>query len=260
MRAYVVSVMVFAVCFLLSAPTHVALAGPTGGVIIAPMTTADVTIDGNLNEWKLPLFTDEEKIVLTRKSGFINKGKIDGDDDFSAVIYAMYDESNLYLAADVTDDASENGFAGGNNWQNDCIEIWIDGAGDMGTMTDHGGNDPDNYQLNVDINGSPFIYRNDDAAKLLPQIETASEVKGTNYRLEVRIPFEAIPELDLNASRIMGLGISFVDSDKGVWNHILWQGEVENDPTQWGKLEFSQDKLAVSAAGKLAVSWARIRK
>jgi len=259
MRGFIVCMMMFSAYCVLALSTQMAYAGPEGGLIVAPQARADVKIDGKLAEWKLELFKDEQKIVLTKKNGFINAGTIDNNDDFSAVIYAMYDADNLYLAAEVTDDATEKGYTGGNNWQNDCIEIWIDGAGDDGTMTDRGGNDPDNYQFNVDVNGFPYVYRNNDAGKLLPQMESAAELKGTNYILEVKIPFSAIPELDLKKSRIMGFSVSFVDSDKGVWNHILWQGEVEHEPTTWGDLEFSLEALSVEPVGKLPAAWGMIK-
>ena len=258
MRKSFVRMMVFSAFCVLVLSTHNAFAGPEGGLIVAPQTDASIEIDGKLDEWGLGLFTDEQKIVLTEENGFINTGTIDDDEDFSAVIYALYDEDSLYIAAEVTDDATEDSYSGGNNWQNDCIEIWIDGAGDDGTMTDRGGNDPDNYQFNVDVNGFPYVYRNDDAATLLNELESASDVQGTNYTLETRIPFSAIPELDL--SRIMGFGVSFVDSDGGVWNHILWQGEIEHEPTQWGDLEFSLEKLSVEPVGKMPAVWGLIKR
>ena len=248
------SIYMVAFCILVSIQ-FVSTTLAADDLIVAPQTGANIKIDGDLGEWKLSLFSAEQKIVLTKANGFINSGTIDDDDDFSAIVYALYDDSNLYIAAEVTDDATENSYIDGNNWQNDCIEIWIDGAGDDGTMTDTGGHDPDNYQFNVDVNGLPYIYRNDDAATLLALMETAATTQETNYNLEVRIPFEAIPELDLNANRIMGLGISFVDSDDGVWNHILWAGQVENQPAEWGDLEFSLETLSVESVNKLSATW-----
>jgi len=252
-----IGVLIVFCAFLFS--TQIAIAGPSGGVIKAPQAKVAIKIDGKLDEWNLGLFKNDQKIILSKKNGFVNSGTFGDDKDFSAVIYALYDNSNLYVAADITDDAIEKGFGADNNWQNDCIEIWIDGAGDQGTMTDRGGNDPDNYQLNVDVNGVPYIYRNDNAGNILKDIKSGADIKGTNYTLEVQIPFSAIPELNLNASKVMGFGISFVDSDKGVWSHILWQGEVENEPTTWGKLEFIQEKLSVEPTMKLSATWGNIK-
>lgn len=260
MRKKSIYMMAFWACCILVSMQIAFAVMAADDLIVAPQTSASVNIDGDLGEWKLQLFSEDQKIVLTVDNGFINSGAIDGDDDFSAVIYAMYDNDNLYLAAEVTDDATDNAQTGGSNWQNDCIEIWIDGAGDDGTMTDTGGHDPDNYQFNVDVNGFPYIYRTDDAAALLALMETAATTQGTNYILEVRIPFEAIPELDLNASRIMGLGISFVDSDNGVWNHILWSGTAENQPAEWGDLEFSLETLSVEPARKLSATWGLMKR
>jgi len=250
--------VIFVLIFVL-ATRIIYAAGPTGGVIKAPQANVAIKVDGKLDEWRFDFFKNDQKIVLTKKNGFINTGTIDDDKDFSSVTYALYDDENLYLAVDVTDDASEKGFAQANNWQNDCIEIWIDGAGDKGTMTDRGGNDPDNYQLNVDINGVPQVYRNDDSANILKDIISGASTKGTNYMLEVQIPFTAIPELDIDGAGFIGFSISFVDSDKGVWNHILWQGEVEHEPTTWGKLEFLKQKLAVDREVNISTTWGYIK-
>jgi hypothetical protein len=252
-------VAIMVVCFAFLVSVQIAIAGPSGGVIKTPQAKVAIKVDGKLDEWNLGVFKNDQKIVLTKKNGFINSGAIDDDKDFSTVVYALYDDSNLYIAADVTDDAIDKANGAGNNWQNDCIEIWIDGAGDQGTMTDRGGNDPDNYQLNVDVNGVPFVYRNDGAPAILKDIKSGADIKGTNYTLEVQIPFTSIPELNLKASRIMGFSVSFVDSDKSSWNHILWQGEVEHEPTTWGKLEFAQEKLAVEPAMKLSTTWGNIK-
>jgi hypothetical protein len=235
-------------------------AAPKGGVIRAPrVADRDITVDGRLVEWRTNLATEQQRITLTRDTGFVHVGTVDNDKDFRAIVYAVHDSSALYVAAEVTDDATEKGFAGGENWRNDCIEIWIDGANDGGTMPDRGGNDPDNYQLNVDVNGKPYVYRNNDAAKLLAQIASAATVQGTNYTLEVRIPFAAIPEAQTKAESVLGFGVSFVDSDKGAWNHILWQGDVENDPNQWGDLVFASETLAVRPRGKAPAVWAALK-
>jgi len=240
--------------------TQAVFAATDEGLLIAPQTGDSITIDGKLDEWGLGMFTADQKLILNADNGFINSGDIDDDDDFSAVVYALYDADNLYFAAVVTDDATDNGSVDSGIWKNDCIELWIDAAGDDGTMTDSGGHDADNYQFNVDVNGCPYVYRNDDAAVLLPQMETAAEMDGTNYTLEIGIPFSALPELNLDVNRLMGLGISFVDGDDGAWNHILWWGEVENQPEQWADLEFSIDVLAVEPAEKLSTRWGLIKK
>jgi hypothetical protein len=52
--------------------------------------------------------------------------------DFSFVIYAGYDASNLYVAVRVTDDAIQEDdaaadSANGNTWMDDSVELFLDG-------------------------------------------------------------------------------------------------------------------------------------
>ena len=54
--------------------TQVSIAGPEGGLIVAPKTGESIKIDGKLDDWNLELFTPEQKIVLTIDNGFINNG------------------------------------------------------------------------------------------------------------------------------------------------------------------------------------------
>ena len=102
MRRSLVSVMVLSVCFIMALSIQMGFAGPEDGLIVTPRTGGSIKIDGKLDEWSLELFTDAQKIVLTVDNGFINSGDIDDDDDFSAVIYTLYDDSNLYLATELS--------------------------------------------------------------------------------------------------------------------------------------------------------------
>ena len=52
---------------------------------------------------------------------------IDSAADQSGNVYVMYDAKNLYWGADVTDDVLVMERAGGAIWENDAIEIWLDG-------------------------------------------------------------------------------------------------------------------------------------
>jgi hypothetical protein len=214
---------------------------PAGGKIIALKAKNPINVDGNLQEWPLSSFGENQKIMLDQKAGNITAGKIESDSDFRAITYVLYDDSSLYIAAEVTDDNIVKTNECENNWRNDCLEIWIDGADDDGTMIDNGGNDPDNYQLNVDVNGCVYVYRNKNASELKKNIKAAAKIKDKGYILEIKIPFASIPELDLELKKSMGFSISFVDADKTAeseWNHILWQGKKEHEPKEWGTLQF----------------------
>ncbi len=60
-----------------------------------------ITADGDLSEWNLgsPIVIEDETQVI-RDVGFWN-----GPTDCSATVYVMWDETNLYLAADVNEDS-----------------------------------------------------------------------------------------------------------------------------------------------------------
>lgn len=216
---------------------------PSGGRIIAVKASKSIQIDGSLTEWSSTDFGKNQKINLGLAGGYINAGKIDSDADFKATTYVLYDDTALYIAVQAIDDNIVKINECYNNWRNDCIEIWVDGADDDGTMTDHGGNDEDNYQLNVDVNGCVYVYRNYGAKGIAEGIVAAVKILDEGYVMEIKIPFSNIPELDLKSKNSMGFSISYVDADKAPeseWNHILWQGKKENNPEEWGTLQFSK--------------------
>ena len=68
---------------------------------IAYKTEAPITVDGDLSEWNLesPLVIEDESQVI-RDVNFWQ-----GATDCSATVYVMWDETNLYLAADVNEDS-----------------------------------------------------------------------------------------------------------------------------------------------------------
>lgn len=59
-----------------------------------------VTIDGKLDEWNLsdPIVIDQEAQVIRDRQAW------EGVQDLSCKVYLMWDETNLYLAVDVTED------------------------------------------------------------------------------------------------------------------------------------------------------------
>lgn len=62
--------------------------------------SAPITVDGDLSEWTLdsPIVIDQESQVIRDLSFW------QGASDLSCTVYVMYDETNLYLAVDVTED------------------------------------------------------------------------------------------------------------------------------------------------------------
>ena len=68
--------------------------------VTAYKADAPITVDGDLSEWTLdsPIVIDQESQVIRDLSFW------QGASDLSCTVYVMYDETNLYLAVDVTED------------------------------------------------------------------------------------------------------------------------------------------------------------
>ena len=111
--------------------------------IALPMDTAPI-IDGVINsgageEWSQVVSTSwsltvgEEDIL----GGALGGGELPTDDtDLSATIFAGIADEHLYIAVQVLDDdistdTVEAGSENGNTWQDDGIEIFIDGDNSM---------------------------------------------------------------------------------------------------------------------------------
>ena len=62
--------------------------------------TEPIVIDGNLDDWNTssPIVINTEEQVIRDVSFW------QGENDLSATVYVMWDEENLYLAADVNED------------------------------------------------------------------------------------------------------------------------------------------------------------
>ena len=82
-------------------------------------------IDGNLdiNEWKA-----EGKIVSNREDQvymLANGGKWKNENDLSADTYIMWDEENLYIACEVTDNVFSCNYKGTSIWQGDSLQFGL---------------------------------------------------------------------------------------------------------------------------------------
>lgn len=87
-----------------------------------------VVIDGSLDEWRqAPLFT------LGGGSG-APEYDWGGMDDLSAAGFVQWDEKNLYIGVEVTDDNHSQAEEPDNLWQGDSVRIAIDPRADAGSV------------------------------------------------------------------------------------------------------------------------------
>lgn len=62
--------------------------------------TEPIVIDGNLDDWN----TSSPIVINTEEQVILDVSFWQGENDLSATVYVMWDEENLYLAADVNED------------------------------------------------------------------------------------------------------------------------------------------------------------
>ncbi|MCD6384344.1 hypothetical protein J7M23_01065 [Candidatus Sumerlaeota bacterium] len=204
-----------------------------------------LNIDGNLSDWELSSFNRlYEKITFTPESFtriWGNAGESYGltdASDFSANLYCYYDNDNLYVAVQVTDDDVRGTFTGDQLWRNDCLELWIDAKNDRNRFTEGLRATEDDAQINVDCNGNCWVYRTKNPDTVRTAISSAATLTANGYDIEVKIPFST---LGIDPSRGVGFTVSFCDNDGGVWTHLgIERGTAEQSPQGWGQLLFGR--------------------
>lgn len=206
-----------------------------------------IKIDADLADWSLSRFEDEQKAFLGRGYGFVNKGEITGNSDCSVKFYLLYDDANLYFAAVVRDDAVIGKQKGVDIWRDDAVEFWVDTTGDSSEFNNMPYN-PHCYQINFAPTGKDskpqvYAYRNynaslvSDSAKVASKILTDSQNSG--YIIEASIPISSLYGLKMEEGKALRVNFSICDRDSegGVWKHMVWSGQREDDATQWAWLK-----------------------
>ena len=203
--------------------------GFTRKEIVVKKAKEPITIDGDLSDWKLSKFGDDQAARLA-----------------NGRFYLLYDDENLYFAAAVKDSAVIGNQRGVDIWRDDAVEFWIDAKGDADIFNNMPFN-PGCYQIDfapLTKDGGPgvYVYRNINTKPVTDVIKAASKIsKGENggYVIEAAIPIRAITGLELKEGKVLGINfsISNKDSEAGDWKHAIWSGQKEDDATQWGRLK-----------------------
>jgi hypothetical protein len=127
--------------------------------------------------------------------------------DFSAQWRGMYDNSNLYFLVEVTD-ATKINHSNANWWEDDAIEVFIDGNNSKGAMYDK----VNDFQFGFRWNDT-VIHLGTNSVINTTGIRFTIQNTTTGYNLEVAIPWATIGVTPALGSAI-GLDIQ-VDDDNG---------------------------------------------
>ena len=213
-----------------------------------------LVIDGNLSEWG-----NISPIILLRKGGT----KAD-EDNLSVKVYLMYDEDNLYFAAEVRDDIFFQPYRDSQMWKGDSIQIAFDPLCDgksayiygelqkafdkvngrkRGEKTLFEGYNSDDYQYGFALTGdSPQVWQwIPEPERAVSAIGLAIINKGKRLIYEASIPWKEISPFKLKEDMICGFKVVAFNND-GAGPKLLewtpWNTHVAKDRRTFGNLLF----------------------
>ena len=217
-----------------------------------------VTLDGDFADWPgVPWDTVDHTM------GWNNP---DSDADGSMKFACVADDQFLYVGVKIWDDAKvidEN--VGGDVWQDDSVEIYIDGGDEKASTYD--ANDAQ-ITIGRDNVGGDVLHPKLGGSG--PKDNTQAAVIETDYGWAIE---SAILLSDFGIAPADGTVIGFNiqlndDDDKGGRDHKLAWSAVElakgesswNNPSVFAELEFVSSTTPVSAMDKVATTWASIKE
>ena len=219
-------------------PSATKITSPTSIISVAYYkgmfaTTTAPTIDGTADA----LWSNYDPASIDK----LSVGTFSGSADLSANYKITYDQNNLYLFVDVTDDVLVND--GGNKYDNDALEVFID----IGN-TKSSGYQSNDYTYNFVYNDAT-VYENTHGTAGTVGVTFAQAVKTGGYTMEISIPWSTIGPMPTNG-QFMGFDIHVDDDDNGgardakkAWNDcadVAWK-----DPAAFGTLQDSSCATSV---------------
>jgi hypothetical protein len=210
------------------------LSRPNGTPVEASFLAQAPTVDGDLGEWSTTPYSLTQIVYgASRWSGLA---------DSSAVFYLGWDNTNLYLAARVTDDQYVQVSKGTTLYRGDSLEIQLDAdlASDFAVAELSG----DDYQIGLSAGNfgsiAPGAYRWYPSSKsgVPANLVVAGKSASSGYTLEASIPWSVFAVTPSEGSRY-GLVVSVSDNDAvGTAAQQSMVSSVSTrelfNPTSWG--------------------------
>jgi beta-mannanase len=205
--------------------------------VTAPGT---VVVDGKLSDW------DKSNPISMKDSSYFREGLVwGGPEDLSGDAYLMWNETNLYLAADISDKIPlVNKKQKQNIWNGDAIEIVlsVDPKADPKRASFSRGDYQIGFGTGDGKSNMPSIW-NWQRRRSPQGSEIAVSKKGEGYVLEAKIPWEFFRgKFVPSKGTKIGFDIAFDDADKTGERErqLIWNGDYYfyKDPSVWGVLEF----------------------
>lgn len=181
-------------------------------------TNTSITIDGIRDEiWNSAHeYTLGNKILI-----------VDNETDLSGKVNVLYNDQNLYVFYTVTD--NQKRASSTNFWENDGVELYIDGNNDKATA--------------YDANDFQFVIRHDASqiqeghSKAVTGIVAKATQNSIGYTVEASIPWSTIG-VSPSLNKTIGIDFHINDSDQSLRDgKITWKALEDNsysDPSTFG--------------------------
>ncbi len=227
---------------------------------VSVKTYTPIVVDGTLDDWVRRLEGSNWTGQLEVKKGqtvqwiravpvYVNTltskveaGAVGSPDDFSAIVYTLWDEKRFYIAAVVTDNEVVTQHEGADIWQDDALEVWLDCRHDSMTKTLF---QDDEYQLGFSPasrsrnHAVGWTWRNPQPEPVTAAMQVASSLTPGGYVIEASLPWDVLHGCQPAPGKMIGFNLSMVDKDEDQsWAHITWSGQLHSDPSQFGHLYF----------------------
>ncbi|WP_155978002.1 fibronectin type III domain-containing protein [Pedobacter glucosidilyticus] len=209
----------------------------------APVNIATRSNDASVDKTSSAIVVDGVKesswAGVTLPIAKVTTGTVSGAADLSGTWQANYDATNLYIFADVTDDAINT--TSSNWYENDGIEIYIDA-----TNAKSASYTSSTFQLTF-THGNAVLTSRNGASRPVTGVELAfvNKAAGGGYVVEIKIPLAslAIPTPVANGQKL-GFDISLIDNDTGFRKgKMSWFNNQDNSwqsPANFGIVTFSE--------------------
>jgi len=181
-------------------------------------TSTPITIDG----------TQEAAWSISNEYSLKNKLlAIDNDADLSGKVKVLYDDQFLYVLYTITD--NQKRASSTNFWENDGLELYIDGNNDKATSYD-----ANDFQFVIRYDASQIQEGHD---KSVTGITAKSSQNSTGYIVEASVPWSLIG-ITPTDNKSLGIDFHVNDSDLGLRDgKITWFATQDNsysDPSSFG--------------------------
>lgn len=210
--------------------------------------SGSITIDGKFSDWQ-----DAKWLQPDIKLMYTPPAKWDGNSDLSAKVAFAYDESAIYIAAQVRDDAHVAQKSGDMIWMNDSLQVSFDPLFNPHKERFYAMDDSEiGFSL---VNGKPYAHRWEPRLAGAPGEIQGAKVAiirtGDETRYEARVPFTSLWPLTPSFPGKCGMSFAVNDTDKDTrkgtlaWTHGL--ADIKN-PSEFGVLEFEGSGKIKNAA------------